>query len=235
MGGERLRGALRRLPAHRRWLADRVGAGRLFVAATVAFGVAGVAGGVAGSGEVLLGARFAQGFAAALLQPAILGLLGTAFPARSRALSVWGAVGASGLAAGVVRAASSPASRGVGRSSSTCRWTLLCPIGHLIWLSRARRFPVPLAGRCLAPAPRSRGARAHPRRHRRLHRPGDRRDARGLPLLTAGFLAPKAGRRPALEPSLRHIRSLRVGVAATALYMASVGSEFYVVTLLLQT
>jgi predicted MFS family arabinose efflux permease len=38
-----------------------------------------------------------------------------------------------------------------------------------------------------------------------------------------------------IDPVLRRTRSLRVGVGATALYMASVGSEFYLVTLLLQS
>lgn len=128
-------------------LADRVGAGRLFVAATVAFGVASVGGGLASSGGVLLAARFAQGLAAALLQPAILGLLGTMFPARSRALSVWGAVGASGLAAGVVL--------GGVLTRVSWRWTffvnvpvtLLCAAGGLIWLRAAAaggaRVPLP--------------------------------------------------------------------------------------------
>src|SRR6185437_13535746 len=50
-------------------------------------------------------ARGAQGLSAALLQPAVLALIGTTFPAgpsRSRALAVWGSVGALGLAAGVL-------------------------------------------------------------------------------------------------------------------------------------
>ncbi|HEY2522383.1 MAG TPA: MFS transporter, partial [Streptosporangiaceae bacterium] len=41
--------------------------------------------------------------------------------------------------------------------------------------------------------------------------------------------------RPLIEPALRRIGSLRAGTAAATLYMASVGSEFYLVTLLLQT
>ena len=40
---------------------------------------------------------------------------------------------------------------------------------------------------------------------------------------------------PLVEPALRRTRSLRAGAVAAALYMASVGSEFYLVTLLLQT
>jgi hypothetical protein len=38
-----------------------------------------------------------------------------------------------------------------------------------------------------------------------------------------------------IEPALRHDGSVRTGAAAAALYMASAGSEFYVLTLLLQT
>src|SRR5262249_23788245 len=86
-------------------LADRIGAGQLFVLAIVLFGAASGAGGAARAAAVLLAARATQGFGAALLQPAILGVIGTTFPAgasRSRALAVWGSVGAAGLAAGAI-------------------------------------------------------------------------------------------------------------------------------------
>ena len=43
-----------------------------------------------------------------------------------------------------------------------------------------------------------------------------------------------ASRNVLIEPALRHDRSVRVGAAAAALYMASVGSEFYLLTVLLQ-
>jgi predicted MFS family arabinose efflux permease len=45
----------------------------------------------------------------------------------------------------------------------------------------------------------------------------------------------RASASPLVEPGLRRTRSLRAGAVAAALYMASVGSEFYLVTLLLQT
>ncbi|MEV0127744.1 MFS transporter [Dactylosporangium sp. NPDC050688] len=220
-------------------LADRVGAGRLFVAAAAGFGVASVAGGLASSGGVLLGARFAQGVAAALLQPAILGLLGTMFPARSRALSVWGAVGASGLAAGVVL--------GGVLTRASWRWTflvnvpvtVLCAVGGLLWLrSRAvRGAGVPLTGSLLGTGAAlgavlglTLGGTAGWTAPATL---GTLLAAAGF---AAGFVAhERRAATPLVEPALRHIRSLRVGVAATALYMASVGSEFYVVTLLLQS
>jgi hypothetical protein len=55
-------------------------------------------------------------------------------------------------------------------------------------------------------------------------------------VLFTGFVRNEHGSRNVLvEPLLRRTRSLRVGAAATALYMASVGSEFYLLTLLLQS
>jgi fucose permease len=52
-------------------------------------------------------------------------------------------------------------------------------------------------------------------------------------VLFAAFAGNERG-TPLIEPALRRIRTLRAGAAATALYMASVGSEFYLLTLLLQ-
>src|SRR4051812_21425754 len=121
-------------------LADRVGAKRLFVVAVLAFGAASAVGGAAPDGTVLLAARGAQGLGAALLQPAVLGLIGTTFPAgplRSRALAVWGSVGASGLAAGAI----------LGGLLTTASWrftfvinvplTLLCALGAAGWVGSA--------------------------------------------------------------------------------------------------
>src|SRR3954470_11258801 len=118
-------------------LSDRVGPARLFIGAIITFGVASAVGGAARDGTVLLAARGAQGLGAALLQPAILGLIGTTFPAgpqRSKALAVWGSVGASGLAAGAV----------LGGLLTTASWrltfvinvplTVLCAVGALVWV-----------------------------------------------------------------------------------------------------
>src|SRR4051794_26032324 len=84
-------------------LTDRLGARRVFALSVLAFGAASAAGAAAGDPATLLVARGGQGVGAALLQPAVLALIGTSFPAgapRARALAVWGSVGASGLAAG---------------------------------------------------------------------------------------------------------------------------------------
>src|SRR6202050_1101595 len=117
-------------------LSDRTGPKRLFIVSFVAFGIASAIGGAASRGEVLLAARAAQGLSAALLQPAVLALIGTTFPsgpARSRALAVWGSVGALGLAAGAL----------LGGLLTTVSWrlvfvvnvplTLLCALGAGLW------------------------------------------------------------------------------------------------------
>jgi MFS family permease len=224
-------------------LSDRAGARRLFVAAIAGFGLASAVGGAAGNGTVLLAARGAQGLAAALLQPAVLGLIGTTFPAgpsRGRALAVWGSVGAAGLAAGVI----------LGGLLTTASWrltfvinvplTLLCALGAARWVGPARDRPpagsVPVLASVLGTGTvltlvlgLTLGAGhgwSHPAALGCL----------GLALvLFLGFARNENRARGVLiEPVLRRTPALRVGAAATALYMASVGSEFYLLTLVLQ-
>jgi hypothetical protein len=244
VGRQRLCGPLRGIPRRRGRLSDRVGAKRVFVVAVISFGLASAIGGAAGDGTVLLAARGAQGLGAALLQPAVLGLIGTTFPAgpsRSRALAVWGSVGASVLAAGAI----------FGGLLTTASWrltfvinvpfTLLCAWGAAVWVGSARdRTPVgriPLlasalgAGTMLAlvlglTLGSGQGWGSTP--------------ALGcLGLALVLFLAfvrnERTSRNVLIEPVLRRTASLRIGAAATALYMASVGSEFYLLTLLLQS
>ncbi|MFI5910709.1 MFS transporter [Dactylosporangium sp. NPDC051541] len=204
-------------------LADRFGAGRVFLAAMLLFGLSCVTAGLASSGPVLLGARAVQGLAGALLQPAILGLIGAKFeagPARTRALSVWGAVGASGLAAGVVL--------GGLLTLYSWRWTFFvnvpvtagCAAGAAVWLrttTKADAAGVPLTRTLIATATTIALALGL--------------TLGNVPLTAVAVLLGTALIRPVVR--LRP-RSLRTGSLAAALYMASVGSEFYVVTLMLQ-
>ena len=53
-------------------------------------------------------------------------------------------------------------------------------------------------------------------------------------LMTGFLLYDRRSARPLVDRGLRRTRTLVIGCAATALYMASVGNEFFVVTLLLQ-
>lgn len=83
---------------------DLIGRRRVLVTGTVIFGLASLAGGLAGSAAVLVGARLVQGAGAALMMPTALSLLTTSFSTgtdRTRALGVWGGVGGLASAAGV--------------------------------------------------------------------------------------------------------------------------------------
>lgn len=84
--------------------ADLVGRRRVLVAGTALFAVCSLAGGLATDAGVLVGARVAQGVGAALMAPAGLSILTTAFTEgrdRTRALGAWGAISGVAAAAGV--------------------------------------------------------------------------------------------------------------------------------------
>jgi len=86
-------------------IVDRFGARRTFVLGLTLFGLSCLAGGFAGTPGALVAARAVQGLGAALLTPATLALINTSFAEgaeRNRALSVWGAAGSGGLAAGAL-------------------------------------------------------------------------------------------------------------------------------------
>jgi MFS family permease len=68
------------------------------------FTAASLASALAGSEDVFFAARAGQGLGAAMLSPAALSIITTAFhgPMRAKALGVWGAVGGAGAAIGVL-------------------------------------------------------------------------------------------------------------------------------------
>jgi MFS family permease len=224
-------------------LADRLGAKRLFLVAVNLFCVASAVGGVARDGAVLLAARGTQGLAAALLQPATLGLIGTVFPAgpaRNRALAVWAAVGAAGLAAGAL----------LGGVLTTASWRLTFFVNVPLTLACALA-----AARYFRPAPAGGGSGRVPVLASTAGTGAALALVLGLTLsagrgwgsapalisfgvavvlLAAFVVIENTARAVLIERALRRTRSLRSGAAATALYMASAGSEFYLVTLLLQ-
>jgi EmrB/QacA subfamily drug resistance transporter len=84
--------------------ADLFGGRRTFTTGLALFTVASLASGFAPSAAALLTARAAQGTGAALLTPSALALLTATYagPRRTAALSAWGALAGSGLAAGVL-------------------------------------------------------------------------------------------------------------------------------------
>ena len=84
-------------------LADVFGRRRLFLAGMAVFTLSSLAAGLAGSGDVLIASRAIQGIGAALLMPATLAIILTAFTnvrERSMAIGIWAAAGALALATG---------------------------------------------------------------------------------------------------------------------------------------
>lgn len=225
-------------------LADRVGARKLFMLALLLFGIGSLGGGLATSPVMLLTARGVQGLGAATLQPSILALLNTSYPSgpkRERALSVWGAVGASGLAAGVV----------LGGLLTSVSW---------VWIFLIN---IPFAAVCAFAAPRALSAGEPAERDRApLNVPSSLMCTAAMlslifgltmaagsgwthgttvvglaaaAVLLGGFLwQERRSARPLIERALLGNRTLLVGCGSASLYMMSVGNEFYLLTLLLQ-
>ena len=83
--------------------ADLLGRRRLFLAGLTVFTVASFASALSLSASVLFAARAGQGLGAAMLSPAALSIITTAFQGtdRAKALGAWGAVGGAGAAIGV--------------------------------------------------------------------------------------------------------------------------------------
>jgi EmrB/QacA subfamily drug resistance transporter len=86
-------------------VADLFGRRRMFLVGTALFGAASLLDGLAGSQEMLLGARVLQGVGAALATPAALALVTELFPVRAervKALGIWGALSGLGFAVGIL-------------------------------------------------------------------------------------------------------------------------------------
>src|SRR5437870_101801 len=84
--------------------ADLVGRRRLFLTGLGVFTVSSFASAMAASAGALFAARAGQGLGAAMLSPAALSIITTAFHGnqRAKALAAWGAVGGAGAAIGVL-------------------------------------------------------------------------------------------------------------------------------------
>ena len=84
---------------------DLLGRRRMFMIGIAVFSAASLVCGFAGSIGVLIAARAAQGLGAAIISPATLSIITTTFEEgseRNKALGIWGAMGGSGAAAGVL-------------------------------------------------------------------------------------------------------------------------------------
>ena len=106
---------------------DFFGQRRTFMAGLLLFAAASLAGGLAGSQGMLIGARAAQGLGGAIMAPASLAIITSSFPAgpeRIRAVALWGAMNGAGGATGTLLG-------GVITQEWGWRWILLInlPIG----------------------------------------------------------------------------------------------------------
>ena len=85
--------------------ADLLGRRRLFMIGLVVFALASLVCGLAQSPGMLIASRAVQGVGAAIISPATLSIITTTFEEgaeRNKALGIWGAMGGSGAAAGVL-------------------------------------------------------------------------------------------------------------------------------------
>lgn len=120
-------------------VADLIGNRTAFVAGATLFSAASLVGGLATTSLMLGGARAFQGLGAALLAPASLTLITSGLPAgpeRSRALGLWGAMGAAGGAVGSVLG-------GVVVDLASWHWVFLInvPVGVLAAVTALRVIP----------------------------------------------------------------------------------------------
>ena len=84
---------------------DLLGRRRVFMTGLALFTLASLACGLAVSADMLVAARVVQGLGAAIVSPAALSIVSTMFaegPERNKALGIWGALGGSGAAIGVL-------------------------------------------------------------------------------------------------------------------------------------
>ncbi|WP_436699003.1 MFS transporter [Nocardioides sp. BYT-33-1] len=119
-------------------VADLLGSRPVVLAGLALFTVASLAAGLAGSSEVLVGSRVAQGLGAALLSPAALSAVLRLFEGeeRNRALGVWSALGGGGAALGVLLG-------GLLTAGPGWPWVFFVnvPIGLVVAVGLARRLP----------------------------------------------------------------------------------------------
>jgi EmrB/QacA subfamily drug resistance transporter len=129
--------------------ADLLGRRNVLVTGLVVFAGSSLIGGLAHSGSLLVGARFAQGLGAAMLSPAALSTLTTTFRSsrdRHAALGAWAAVSGLGGAAGVLFG-------GLLTEGPGWRWVLfvnvpfsaIALVGAFLLLRKERRSSAPLA------------------------------------------------------------------------------------------
>jgi EmrB/QacA subfamily drug resistance transporter len=117
--------------------ADLLGRRRMFLTGLAVFTASSLASALAGGAADLFAARAGQGLGAAMLSPAALSIITTAFsgPERTKALGAWGAVGGAGAAIGVL----------LGGALTELDWRAIffinLPVGLLVAIASMRIVP----------------------------------------------------------------------------------------------
>lgn len=219
-------------------LCDRLGARRIFTIGMGLFLFASVIGGLAQSAALLLTARAGQGVAAALLQPAVLALMAQRFhgEAHRRALAIWSAIGALGLVAGVM----------LGGLLAELNWRAIffinLPPGLLALWRVSRDFPLlrtegekqPGGFGALAGCATAGAVVWALMRYAETGQPDFLANRLALGMLVLFIVHERFAARPLLSERLRTLPGLQSGWLSSACYMASVGSQFYAMTLFWQ-
>jgi MFS family permease len=204
---------------------------------------ASLAGGLASTPEVLLGARAVQGLGGALVFPSTLALVNTTFAEgaeRNRAVAVWGSAGAAGLVIGVL--AGGVLTHGFGWEAVFFVNVPLAGLAVLLALrliapdrvrDRDRAFDLPGAlsatfGITLLVFALVQGPEAGWRAEHLLAA------AAGVVLLVALAAIERGSRDPLLPPRLLANRNVVVSVAIAALFTATFGSVLYFLSVYFQ-
>jgi EmrB/QacA subfamily drug resistance transporter len=119
--------------------ADLLGRRRVFMVGVALFTLASLTCGLAQNEAMLIASRAVQGLGGAIISPAALSIVMTSFeegPERNKALGVWGALGGSGAAVGVLLG-------GVLTEYLSWRWIFFVnvPVGALVLLAAPRIVP----------------------------------------------------------------------------------------------
>lgn len=219
-------------------LCDKLGARRVFSLGMLGFLLASALGGLASEGSLLLVARGGQGLAAAMLQPAVMALLAQRFHGEShnRALAIWSAIGTLGLISGVM----------LGGVLTAISWRTIffinIPPGLIaLWFvhkhyqqQRSQQVSQPVGIAALVGCATAGALVWAMMRYAEIGSMDYLANQIAAVMLILFILHERFSAQPLISQGLREIPGLRIGWLSSAFYMASVGSQFYAMTLLWQ-
>ena len=119
-------------------LGDRWGRKPMLLAGLLTFGVASAAAGLAGTSQVMLGARFLSGVGAAMIMPVTLAVITSTFPEedRAKAIGVWTGVAGGGGILGMFLSAALV-------DLASWRWLFVLPVALVVAAGAAALRSVP--------------------------------------------------------------------------------------------